>query len=298
MKNKFDVVVIGSIALDKNKIYFSNKKNFKEWTAPGGGVHYSSIPLAGMGLKVAVITRLAFRDVDLLNEFCEEGIQIFYSWSNKTTEMRNIYPDVKNPDKRICKCLISPSPFELREIPKNIKAKIFHITSLVRGEIPFEVIKKLSRKGKISLDVQGFIRRFQGKNKEMKIDEWKEKAEILSMVDILKVDKIEAEILTGQKNPKKALKTLASFGPREILLTSQKGVLVYAQRKFYSASFIFQCEIEGRTGRGDTAIGAYLGQRLLGRSSEYACHFAAIVSSIKMKNKCPFKHKKERPFVK
>lgn len=280
MKNKFDVVIIGNITRDRDRTSF----------LPGGGVYYSSIPLAGMGLKVAVITKLAFRDVDLLKEFTEQRIQIFHSWSNKTTEMRNVYPDAKNPDKRICKCLISPSCFGLQEIPVNIKAKIFHITPLVKSEVSIKIIRELSRKGRVSLDVQGFTRGFQGKNKEMKIDEWKEKTEILPMIDVLKLDKAEAKILTGQSNLKKALKSLASFGPKEILLTFQKGVLVYAQRKFYSAPFTSQVRIEGRTGRGDTAIGVYLGQRLLGKSPQDACHFAAIICSIKMKSRGPFKY--------
>ncbi len=280
MKNKLDVVVIGNITRDRDKTSF----------LPGGGVYYSSIPLAEMGLKVAVITKLALRDVYLLKELKQEGIQIFSSWSKKTTEMENICPDVKNLDKRICKCLIPPSCFEPQEIPVNIKAKIFHITPLVKGEVSIKIIRELSRKGRVSLDVQGFIRKFQGRNKEMKMDEWKEKTEILPMIDILKVDRVEAKILTGQSNLKKALKSLASFGPKEILLTYQKGVLIYAQGKFYFAPFTSQVRIEGRIGRGDTAIGVYLGQRFLGKSPKDACHFAAIVCSIKMKSRGPFKY--------
>ncbi len=286
MKNKFNLVIIGSITRDRIVI---GKDNPKEWYAPGGGVYYGAFSPVRMGLKVAVITKLAKKDSSLLKEFIEVGIEVFPSWSKETTEMENIYPDPENPDKRICKCAIPPAPFELKDIPADIEAKIFYITSLIRGEISLKVLKKFSQKGMIALDIQGFMRSFQEEDKEMRLDEWREKNEILSLVDILKVDRAEAEILTGEKNPEKAVRILSSFGPEEILLTYHDGVLVYAQGEIHTALFTGEVKIEGRTGRGDTTTGAYLGQRILGESPGSACCFAAALCSLKMKSRGPFR---------
>jgi len=286
MRKKFNLVVIGSMTWDK--IILGNK-NPKGWYAPGGGVYYGAFPPARMGLKVAVITKLAKKDSSLLKEFEEEGIEAFPSWSKETTRMENIYPDPQNPDKRIGKCMIPPTPFELKDIPADIEAEFFYVTSLVGEEIPLEIIKEFSQKGIISLDVQGFMRRFQGKGKEMVMDKWEEKDEILPLVDILKLDRVEAEVLTGEKDPGKALRVLAFSGPKEILLTHRDGALVYVQGEIYPAFFTGEIKIEGRTGRGDTTIGAYLGQRILEKSPKDACNFAAALCSLKMRSKGPFK---------
>lgn len=285
---KFNLVVIGSMTRDR--IVIGKKKG---WYAPGGGVYYSAFPPAGMELptgerlKVAVITKLARKDSSLLDKFREEGIEVFPSWSEETTQMENIYPEPGNPDKRIARCVVLPTPFELiKNIPADIEAEVFFITTLLKGEIPLEIVRELSRKkGIIALDVQGFMRSLQGKSKE----EWKEKDEILPLVDILKVDKREAEMLTGEKDPKKALRILAFSGLKEIVLTHSRGVLVYAQREIYPAAFTGAITIEGRTGRGDTVMGAYLCERLLGTSPESACRIAAWICSLKMESEGPYK---------
>ncbi len=287
---KFDLVMIGSMT--KDKIIIGKEKG---WYAPGGGVYYSAFPPAGMELptgkrlKVAVITKLAKKDSYLLKEFGDEGIQVFPSWSEETTQMENIYPDPQNPDKRICKCVISPTPFELKNIFADIEAKIFHISALVKGEISIEIIREFSEKGLISLDVQGFMRKLMGEGKEMKMDAWEEKNEILPLVDILKLDRVEAEILTGEKNPEKALRILAFSGVKEIVLIHSKGVMIYAQGEIYPAFFTSEATIEGRNGRGDTITGAYDGQRILRKSPKDACDFAAALCSLKMRSKGPFK---------
>jgi len=271
-------------------------RNSKQWEGPGGGVYYSAFPPAGMELptgkrlKVSVITKLAKVDSYFLKEFRDEGIQVFSSWSKETTKMENIYPDPQNPDKRIARCIVPPTPFDLlQDIPADIEAKVFHISALVKGEIPIEIIKEFSRKGIVSLDVQGFMRSFQGKGKEMKMDTWEEKNEILPLVDILKLDRVEAEILTGEKDPKKALRILAFSGVKEIVLTHRKGAMVYAQGEIYPAFFTGEIKIKGRNGRGDTIAGDYDGQRILGKSPEDACRHAAALCSLKMKSKGPFK---------
>lgn len=268
----------------------------EEWFAPGGGVYYSAFPPAGMELptgkrlKVAVITKLAREDSSLLDEFKEKGIEVFPSWSEETTRMENIYPDPQNPDKRIAGCTVPPTPFDLfQDIPADIQAKVFHISALIKGEISIEIIKEFSKKGIVSLDVQGFMRKFQGKGKEMKMDAWEGKNEILPLVDILKLDKTEAEILTGEKNPGKAVRILAFSGVKEIVLTHKEGVIVYAQGKVYPASFTSEATIEGRTGRGDTVMGAYLCERLLGTDPEAACRIAAWICSLKMSDKGPYR---------
>ena len=72
-------------------------------------------------------------------------------------------------------------------------------------------------------------------------------------------------------------------------MTHSKGVMVYTQGEIYPAFFTGEIKIEGRNGRGDTIVGDYDGQRILGKSPEDACHHAAKICSLKMTSRGPYK---------
>ncbi len=93
--------------------------------------------------------------------------------------------------------------------------------------------------------------------------------------------------MTKLSNLKEAVEQISLCGPKEIVLTSNKGILVYADNNFYEAPFKSKI-IKGRTGRGDTAIAAYLGRRLK-YNPEDSCIFAAALVSRKMEYPGPFK---------
>jgi len=110
--------------------------------------------------------------------------------------------------------------------------------------------------------------------------------ETLAQVDVLKSDAVEAEYLTGETDIYKAVKTFNAMGPKEIVLTHKEGVLVYADGEFFDRHFYPQ-NMSGRSGRGDTCIGAYVSMRLT-KSPAEASIWAAAVTSLKMENQGPF----------
>lgn len=276
---KFDIAIIGDLSKDKIVI------GEKVFTRTGGSVLYGSIPIAKIS-KVAVITKLAKKDLPLLNEMRKAGVRVFPVFSTKTTEFENIYPDPNNLDKRIQRVKNLADPFKVKDLPE-IETKIFHITPLVRGIINLRIIKILAQQAKISLDVQGFIRKPKDDGSIASVN-WLEKRKIFPYVDILKTDRSEAEFLTKEKNMYKAAEILASYGPKEILITSHKGLLVYAHGKFFKAPFNPE-KIKGRTGRGDTCIATYLAKRIKSSPQE-ATRFAAHITSLKMEKPGPLKY--------
>lgn len=271
-----DVVLLGHLTRDM--IILKGKKR----SSIGGAVYYSAFPLRKMGLEVAVMTKIADKDFSLLKDFKKEKIDLYCFQSRETSCFELVYKE--NSDKRKIKSISLADSFKPKDIP-DLEAKIFHIGALVKGEVPLEVIKKISEKHKISLDAQGFIRYLD--NNELKFGNWKEKEESLAYVHTLKVDSVEAEILTKEINLTKAVKKLYHYGPKEIVLTSEKGVMVYDGNYIYEAPFKSR-KIKGRTGRGDTCIAAYLGMRLKHAPAE-ACRFAAALTSLKMEKLGPFK---------
>jgi sugar/nucleoside kinase (ribokinase family) len=97
---------------------------------------------------------------------------------------------------------------------------------------------------------------------------------------------VEAEYLTGENDIFKAAQAFASMGPKEIVLTHKNGVLVLVDGEFHDLNF-YPENLSGRSGRGDTCIGAYVSMRLT-RSPLEAGIWAAAVTSLKMEKASPF----------
>jgi len=148
------------------------------------------------------------------------------------------------------------------------------------------MIKFLHNKGKIALDVQGFLRTV-GENKEMVFKDWKEKKEYLPYIDYLKTDAAEAEIMTGTKDRKIATEILFEWGAKEIMITHNKEVLIYNGKKHYTCP-LKPKNLSGRTGRGDTCFSAYITERL-NKDIEDALLFTSALVSLKMEKPGSFR---------
>ena len=282
MSKKFDLVLVGHFSQDKNVV------DGEERNVPGGAIYYGAFLLKLMGIKVAVVTKLAREDFSELEIFKKEGIPVFTRESLQTTGIENIYSS-QDPDKREHYLLGFADPFTEEDFPP-IEAKIIHIAALIRGEVSLGVVRSLSEKADLSLDVQGFVRVREGSR--LLIRDWEEKKLTLPYVKYLKTDVVEAKILTGDSDIESAAETLAKLGPSEVLITHRDGVVLFARGKFYQAPFT-PGSLKGRTGRGDTCIAAYIGKRLLGLEPGEALHFAAALTTLKLEKEGPFKGKLE-----
>ena len=272
-----DIVMIGHFARDLLVV------GGQGTVSSGGAVYYGGIALARLGHRVAVVTRLAAEDFGRLDELREEGILVFARPAAQTSGIENVY-FTADMDRRLCKPLGFAGPFRREDIP-DIEAKVFLVGPIMAGEVDLSLVKALAEKGRLALDVQGFVRVRRGD--DLVFEDWPEKEDGLACVDVLKLDSAEAEVLTGQADMHRAVEELAALGPQEIMLTHAGGVLVYAEGRAYEAPFRPR-QIAGRTGRGDTCFAAYLGRRLSFPPQE-ACRFAAAVTSLKMEKPGPFR---------
>jgi sugar/nucleoside kinase (ribokinase family) len=270
MRYAIDVAVIGHFA--KDKIVGGGQ----ETIAPGGSVYYGALALRRLGLRVAVVTRLARADWSLLDELKDAGVRVYAKAAEETSGIENTYLTA-DMDRRLTRPLGFAGPFRLVDVPR-ISARLWLVGPLMAGEVDVAFVRALSVRGPVALDAQGFVRVREGD--DLVFRDWAEKREGLPHVQYLKVDSAEAEVLTGQTDLLKSARILAGWGPREIVLTYARGVLVYADGSPYEASFTPR-SLAGRTGRGDTCLAAYLAKRLSASPGE-ACRFAAQVTSIKL----------------
>lgn len=275
---KFDIAFLGHYT--KDTIVHAGK----EKVVDGGAINYGANVATRMGLRTAIITRLAREDFRVFQELERMGVTVFERETAESTRLRLVYPS-DNLDEREVHLIASAGPFTADDVG-DVESSAFHVGASVRGEVPVQVIQLLRGKAnQISLDAQGFVR----VNSEGKLvfDGWRERSKVLEHVDVLKVDLVEASLLTGKQDGREAAEELAGLGPSEIVLTHNDGVLVRADGQFYEAPFKPR-ELKGRSGRGDTCVAAYLCKRLTAPPSE-ATVWAAAVTSLKLEREGPFR---------
>jgi len=276
-QTRFDIAFLGHYT--KDTIVFSGK----EKVVDGGAINYGANVTVRMGLRSAIITRMAREDFKVFEELHRMGVQLFRRETAESTQLRLVYPS-SNLDERVIYVTGFAGPFVTKDL-NGVEASVLHVGASMRGEVPVQVVQSLRKKAdRVSLDLQGFIRvNLDGK---LSFDDWKDKEEVLRHIDVVKADLVEATLLTGKNDRREATKALVALGPEEVVLTHNGGVLVHAEERFYEAPFTPK-ELRGRSGRGDTCIAAYLGKRLTAPPEEAAI-WAAAVTSLKLESEGPF----------
>lgn len=277
VKNDVDIMMIGHFAKDLLVVDGHGEM------ASGGAVYYGGIALGRQGLQVAVATRLHPDDSPLLDEFRQEGVRVYASSAGETSGIENIYRSA-DMERRICRSIGFAGPFRPEDIP-DLQAGIYVVASLMAGEVDLPMLKALAQRGPVALDVQGFVR--VRDNGDLVFRQWPEMEEGLKCVTFLKVDRAEAELLTGLQDLGAAARELGAYGPREVVVTQMSGVTVFADGELYRVPFTPR-SLNGRTGRGDTCFATYLGQRL-SRTPIESARFAAAVTTLKLEQAGPWR---------
>jgi sugar/nucleoside kinase (ribokinase family) len=272
-----DILMVGHMA--KDLLLVDGQGGF----ASGGAVYYGSIALRHLGKDVAVVTRLHADDFGLLEELRQEGVQVYAAPAPATSGIENRYNSA-DMERRICKPLAFAGPIQEGDLP-DVSARVTMAAGIMAGEVGLPLLQSLARRGPVGLDVQGFVRVPEGE--DLVFRPWADMAEGLACVTYLKVDRAEAELLTGRTDLVEAARQLASYGPREIVLTQSAGVTVYADGQIHQAPFTPR-RLDGRTGRGDTCFCSYVGMRL-SAPPEVATRVAAAVTTLKQERPGPWR---------
>lgn len=253
---------------------------------PGGTSFYFSYGMKHLcnAENYELITSLAPSEYKSVEDMRAQGIQVKVIPSQKTVYFENIYGE--NSNDRTQNVLAKADPFKTEDLI-NVDANVYHLGSLLADDFPFEVIKYLSTKGRLSVDAQGYLREVRG-TKVVPVD-WSDKMEAFKYIDVLKVNEIEAHVLTGLDNWEEAAKKLGEWGVKEVLLTlGSYGSMVYAGGKLYKIPAYPPKKLVDATGCGDTYVLGYLYQRNKGADFETAAKFAAAMSTIKLTGSGPF----------
>ncbi|MBS1917252.1 MAG: ribokinase [Bacteroidetes bacterium] len=276
----YDICCIGHITFDK----VVTEKNTVHM--PGGTSFYFSVAIHNMDVRYLLITSLAQQEMHFVTDLRTKGIEVDVPvLSQHTVYFENTYS--KNQDYRTQRVLRQADPFNVEQLP-DIQSGYYHLGPLLTGDIPLSIIKSLSKKGKVSLDVQGFLRRVE--NKKVYSIDWAEKREALKYVHILKANESEMEVLTGCTDVREAAHILAEWGVKEIVITlGSRGSVIYDGAEFYEIpAYMPITTVVDATGCGDTYMAGYLYQRSKGAGYQQSGEFAAAMATLKIESSGPF----------
>ncbi len=251
---KYSSVIIGHVSVDENVDYQGNGV-----TIPGGAVLYSSASAWALGHNVLAVTRFNAAETNRLEAFTipRENIRLIDSPSSTTMYNRYLTAD---KERRICVCRSAGTPFTADDV-QDYDAEIYHFAGLIYGDFNNDMIRKAASYGKVAVDVQTCLRHADmNDGGNMFFTDWADKLEMLPLIDFLKTDAAEAEIMTGTDDRVKAAEMLYGWGAKEILITHNTEVLAYDGDQVYTCP-IRARNLSGRTGRGDTTFAAYINER-------------------------------------
>jgi sugar/nucleoside kinase (ribokinase family) len=274
----YDIAVIGNYT--KDTIVSGEGTRMVD----GGGFNYGAVAAAKTGLRVAAVTRLAKEDFYVVDALEAAGVDVFPTATPRSTHMRLEYR-TSNVDERVLSVTQHAGAYTADQF-RDLSARVFLINASTRGEVPLDVIAYLRKKAPLlAADVQAFVRVI-ATDGTLVYESWPERDEVLSMMDVLKADSKEAELLTGECGLEAQARGIADLGPKEVVLTHREGVLVHEGGRFHRERF-HPKRLVGRSGRGDTCIGSYLARRLSASPAE-ATGWAAALTSLKMEAEGPF----------
>ncbi|HEX4373400.1 MAG TPA: PfkB family carbohydrate kinase [Puia sp.] len=276
----YDICCIGHITLDK---VITEKGTVH---MAGGTSFYFSNAIRSMDVRYQLITTLAKEEMYIVSELRAEGIEVHVpSFSAHTVYFENDYSE--GMDNRTQRVLQQSVPFTAEQLT-NISARIFHLGPLLADDIPLETIEALSKKGTVSLDIQGYLRRVE--NKKVFLNDWVEKKEAFPFVHILKANEPEMYALTGCTDVREAAVMLFEWGVKEIIITlGSRGSVIYNGVDFYEIpAYSPVTSVVDATGCGDTYMAGYLYQRIKGNGYQHAGEFAAAMATLKIESSGPF----------
>lgn len=212
------------------------------------------------------------------------GVDVVSYPSRHTVFFENRYgTDSNNRTQRV---LAKAEPFTVGEV-SPLEAAVYHLGSLLADDFPPEVVRCLAAKGRVSIDVQGYLREVRGT--DVFATRWKEKDQVLACTDILKLNEHEMEAVTSSREPRTVARELAAKGVREVVITlGSYGSLIYAGGTFHEIPAYRPRRVVDATGCGDTYSAGYLYMRAQGAPCGEAGRFAAAMCTLKLEHSGPF----------
>lgn len=247
-------------------------------TSIGGPPCYAGLICSRFGHEVSVLTRIG---ADFPEEqviwLARNGIALHAGdrSQKKTTRFRI---DVDGDKRKLF--LVS----RCEDLAKEQLTESHYDASLVSPiaqEVSRELLEEVAARSDFTfLDPQGFVRKFAASG-EVSITRPKD-PELMKSASALKMDREEANAITGREEPKEALTKLASRGVRKAVVTQGgESCFVLEGSRIYLIP-VPKVQIIDTTGAGDILGGALIASYVRSRDFLWAAAFGVAASSLSL----------------
>ncbi len=212
MPKTYDITFVGHMCYDEI-IPFGGKPH----VAPGSAVLCGAMVAARVGKKVAAVVKMATKDEDILQPMKDVGVDTYLIPSDETTYSR-VFHESANVDERKLTLVKSAGLISIDDVPA-LETRCVHLAGISDTEFDMALMKGLKARGySLSADMQSFVRHVTPV-RDIEFSDVANKKEIAAMMDKLKLDVVEARILTGTDDLEKAAVIVETWGCPEIMIT-------------------------------------------------------------------------------
>ncbi len=268
------VLVAGFITIDSIQL------PMRQIISVGGPPSYAGLVCARFGYDVTPLTKVG-------NDFPDEqavwlarnGISIRAS-DRSLTKPTTRFKIANSSGSRTLSLASRCEDVSVSQIPPDTRFGASLVSPLA-GEISTELLTEVSSRSDFTfLDPQGFVRVFDpgGRVSSAPLRD----RSILSKVDAIKMDRTEAEMLTGRSDPRQALEKIASIGVRKAIVTEGGDAChVLDGTRIYEVA-VPKSPVIDTTGAGDILSGATISWFLKTRDFLRSACFGIAASSLSL----------------
>lgn len=268
------ILVGGFVTIDSIKL------PMREITSVGGPPAYAGLVCARFGHAVTPLTKVG-------NEFPDEqavwlarnGI-VLRATDRSLTKPTTRFTISDSAGNRALTLVSRCEDLSASQIPPDTRYD-GSLVSPLAGEISSSLLTEISARSDFTfLDPQGFVRSFDHEGKVSHAPP-KDKG-ILTKVDAVKMDRVEAEMLTGKADPTEALQKIASIGVRKGIVTQgAESCFVLDGSRIYQVQ-VPRSPVIDTTGAGDILGGATISWYLKTRDFLRSACFGIAASSLSL----------------
>lgn len=237
-----------------------------------GGASYAAIAAAKLGWKARIVSRGNSELEAWAERLRGKGIMVDVQPDDSLTHFLNDY----SSGRRRQWLLSHTGPIAY---DPSWEADVIHINPMF-GEVGAEEVGRAKGRCELlSLDVQGFVRGLEGSRVVGRF--WIGRGAFLRNVDLLKIGRDEAGLVSRMGDPWGICNELSGFGPRVIELTlGEGGSLIFAgdRRDIYEVPAYRTREVDP-TGAGDVYAAAFAIKYFGSRDALEAGLFASAAAS-------------------
>lgn len=252
---------------------------------PGGTALYFSCAVNKLPVNYVLVTALADAEMEYVTYLRDKDIQVRVQPSKHTVVFENIYGE--NQDERTQNVLQIADSFTMEQL-LDVEARVYHLGPLLAGDFSTAFIKTLSAKGRIALDVQGYLRKVV--DQKVYLTDWPEKKEALQYIDIVKADVAELAALSGCDTVEAGAQFLLDLGVKEAVITNGSlGSIIFTADGAHRIPAYHPELVVDATGCGDTYMAGYLFKRIKQNAGiQESGEFAAAMAGLKTMSPGPF----------